>query len=86
MVEGSENPSGGYLCRKCFSTYDRFLALQKSIKENLSNAMDKIPSCAPKRLRLEEASYFSGGALASSSLPDVTSPEIASPDVGVSLF
>ena len=41
--------SPGYLCRSCFSTYERYINLQRSIEENLENALEAVEKSTPKK-------------------------------------
>ena len=63
----------GFMCRGCFSTYERYIALKEKIEANLAKAIDKIPSGQPKRMRLQSS------ISASTSYPSPTH----SPDVGI---
>ncbi len=46
---GFGHTTAGFLCRSCFSSYDRFLKHKKEIEENLEKAI----AANPKRIRLE---------------------------------
>ena len=64
------------MCRKCFSAYERYGSLQKSISENLMHAMDVIEleaTSADKRPRMNTP------------VPSQASTS-SSPDVAVSFF
>ena len=85
IVSGGEDPvRGGRMCRKCFSAYERYQTLQRSLMSNLKKALDVLPSASTsvaKRLRVASQSATSAPLPplqpGSSSMP-------VSPDVAVS--
>ena len=74
----------GYMCRNCFSAYERYINLQKNIEEKLHKALEKIYNIitpgTPKRLRLANSE---GPSVVTSVLPASAPSSSASPDVGV---
>ncbi len=53
-----DNLGDGYMCRNCFSAYERYINLQKKIEEKLHKALEKINDITPgtpKRLRLSNS-------------------------------
>lgn len=76
------------LCRKCFSAFDRFSSLHKSITDNLKKVIEVIPCCSQtagrKRPRLELCTGFPSSMASISSSTSTTSSHDVSPDVAVS--
>lgn len=66
----------GFICRSCFSTYERYISIQNKLENNIGKFLDKVvvPHSSPKRMRIESAS-----------VPVLLSQPSASssPDVGV---
>ena len=76
-IDLDEIVSGGRMCIKCFTEYERYQTLEKSLLSNLKKALGVLPSTlssSTKRLRVESRKPAIS-ALASSSTfasPDVT--------------
>ncbi len=78
-LDYSDSEAGdGYICRSCFSAYERYIALQNKIESNLIKYFDKFDAgqATPKRIKLDTPS---SGPLIIPSHPSTSS----SPDVGV---
>ena len=55
-IDVDEIVSGGRMCRKCFTAYERYQTLEKSLLSNLKKALGLLPSTlssSTKRLRVE---------------------------------
>ena len=75
------------MCRKCFTAYERYQALQKSILSNLKIALGVIPSTfssRSKRLRVESRRPVISVPVPL--LQQASSSTTASPDVAVSIY
>ena len=80
IISGGGDPEqGGKMCRKCFTAYERYKALQESLLSKLKRALDVHPSrLSTKRPRLDEAERSTPlpplqlGSSSSSASPDVT--------------
>ena len=76
-IDVDEIVSGGRMCRKCFTAYERYHTLEKSLLSNLKKTLGLLPSTlssSTKRLRVESRRpAISEQASSSTSVsPDVT--------------
>ena len=60
-----------WMCKKCFSSYQRFGALRKTLVDALLHVEPENLSSAPKRPRVHPPAHFQAQACSSSASPDV---------------
>ena len=76
-IDVDEIVSGGRMCRKCFTAYERYQTLEKSLLSNLKKALGLLPSTlssSTKRLRVESRrpAISEQASSSTSASPDVT--------------
>lgn len=81
LLAGVEVP--GKMCRKCFSGYERFAKLHKTLHDNVARAIESQLSQEPQLERRKRPRVEKRGTAYTASLPSQSEESTVSPSVSV---